>query len=248
MLMIIGSEYIYRESTDSTNSYAQQLVKKVKPVEGTVIHTGYQTAGRGQKGNRWESERNKNLLFSIILYPIMIRPEDQFIISMAVSLGICDFISRHVKNCTIKWPNDIYVGDDKIAGILIENSLSGDTIESSVVGIGLNVNQEQYSRDTPNPVSLKLLTGKDYDTLACLKILAADIDKRYRKMLSGKQAAIRNDYISILYLFMEWHNFLTDQGQVYGRIISVDVSGRLVIEDEYENIHKFSFREIDFRS
>ncbi len=246
--MVIGSEYIYRESADSTNSYAQQLVRTGKPLEGTIIHTSYQSAGRGQKGNKWESEQGKNLLFSIVLYPVMIHPADQFIISMAVSLGICDFIGRYVKNCTIKWPNDIYVGDDKIAGILIENSLSGDTIESCIVGIGLNVNQEQFSLDVPNPVSLKMLTGKDYDTGACLKILAADIDKRYRKILSGKQAAIRNDYISILYLFMEWHNYLTDRGPVYGRIISVDVSGRLVIEDEYENIHKFSFREIDFRS
>ncbi|MDP4223447.1 MAG: biotin--[acetyl-CoA-carboxylase] ligase [Bacteroidota bacterium] len=244
--MIIGSSYIYRDITDSTNNFAHQLIKESRPAEGTIIHTGYQSAGKGQKGNTWESERGKNLLFSIILYPAVIRPEEQFIISMAVSLGICDFIGRHVKRCTIKWPNDIYAGDDKIAGILIENSISGERIDYSVVGIGLNVNQEKFPLDVPNAVSLKMLTGKDYNTEACLKKLAADLDRRYMKILSGKQAAIRNDYTSSMYLFMEWYNFMTDQGPVYGRIISVDTSGRLMIEDEYEKIHRFSFREVSF--
>jgi len=244
--MIIGSRFIFKETIDSTNTYAYRLLQEGPLPEGTVIHANLQMAGKGQTGNSWESEEGKNLLFSIVLFPDQILPENQFIISMTISLGICDFLRSFVNNCKIKWPNDIYVADDKIAGILIENSIFGNRILSTIAGIGLNINQEVFLSDAPNPVSLKMLTGKSYDIGICLQQLVGELDKRYEELLSGKLSKIKTEYISSLYKLNEWHNYKTDSLILYGRIVSVTDTGRLQIEDSSNNMHEFSFREIDF--
>ncbi|TAL80863.1 MAG: biotin--[acetyl-CoA-carboxylase] ligase, partial [Bacteroidetes bacterium] len=138
MIMIIGSKLYFFESLPSTNIHAALILKNEKVPEGSIVYTNYQSAGRGQIGNKWESENGKNLLISIILFPSMIIPVNQFFISMTLSLGICDFLKRHIPSCSIKWPNDIYVNNDKIAGILIENSIIDNKIENTIAGIGLN--------------------------------------------------------------------------------------------------------------
>src|SRR5665648_1178797 len=143
--MIIGSKLYFFENLPSTNTYAAKLLKKNKLPEGTVVYTNYQSAGRGQTGNIWESEDGKNLLVSIVLFPSFIIPACQFLISITLSLGICDFLKRYIPACAIKWPNDIYVNNDKIAGILIENSVMEGVIESSIAGIGLNINCLLYT-------------------------------------------------------------------------------------------------------
>jgi BirA family biotin operon repressor/biotin-[acetyl-CoA-carboxylase] ligase len=244
--MIIGSRFIFKKNLDSTNTYAYRLLQEDPLPEGTVIHSNFQSAGKGQKDHSWESEDGKNLLISIVLYPDQILPEDQFIISMTISLGICDFLGSFINECKIKWPNDIYVADDKIAGILIENSISGNIIVNTIAGIGLNINQKEFLSDAPNPVSLRMLTGKIYDIGICLQQLVTELDKRYKQLLSGKLSKIRKEYISSLYQLNEWHNYKADSGMLYGRIISVSDAGRLQIVDNRNNIHEFSFREVDF--
>ncbi|OFY64620.1 MAG: biotin--[acetyl-CoA-carboxylase] ligase [Bacteroidetes bacterium RBG_13_42_15] len=246
--MIIGTKLIFCKNIESTNTCASALVQSESVPEGTIIHTNFQSAGRGQKGNRWVSEDGKNLLFSIVLFPEMVSPKDQFIISMFVSLGICDFLKTFIPYCKIKWPNDIYAGDDKIAGILIENSLTGNSINSSVAGIGLNINQVSFPGSIPNPVSLKMLTGKDFDPDLCLKQLAGCLDKRYKQVISEKHTEIRNEYVSSLYRLNEWHGFKSESGIFEGRIVSVTDSGFLIIEDSKAEIHEFSIREVDFVS
>jgi len=244
--MIIGSKLIYCENTLSTNTFASGLLKNDPVTEGTIIHTNFQLAGRGQKGNRWESEEGKNLLFSIVLFPTIVSPQDQFIISMFISLGICDFLKIFITGCKIKWPNDIYAGDDKIAGILIENSITGESISNSIVGIGININQVKFPEDIPNPVSLKMLSGKDHDLDYCLKQIAICLDKRYKQLLAGNRTEIRTAYISSLFRLNEWCNFITGSGPLYGKINSVARSGCLQIEDEWKNIHEFQFKEVEF--
>ena len=244
--MIIGSKIIFCQNLPSTNTYATQLLKNDNPPEGVIIYTNFQSAGKGQMGNKWESEDGKNLLVSIILFPAMINPEEQFILSMSISLGICDFLRRHIPLCSIKWPNDIYVNDDKIAGILIENSIMGHTIENTIAGIGLNINQEKFVSDAPNPTSLRLLTGREYDLAITLSQMAVDIDRRYKQLLSGKEAEIRSDYISLLYRLKEWHGFKKETGTFTGRIISVTGTGSLVVEDQQGVNHEFSFKEVEF--
>jgi BirA family biotin operon repressor/biotin-[acetyl-CoA-carboxylase] ligase len=244
--MIIGSNLQFFKNLSSTNSQASLLIKAKKVPEGTVIYTDFQTSGRGQPGSKWESEKGMNLLISIILYPESIRPEDQFFISIAVSLGICDFIDRHIPDGKIKWPNDIYVKDDKIAGILIENTIIGESIESSVAGIGLNINQEKFTDNIPNPVSLKLITNRKHDLDMCLKQLLSDLDIRYKQLLYGDRETMRSEYNSRLYRFKEWHSYKSGDKYLKGRILEASVSGKLIIEEKNGNIRDFSFKEIDY--
>jgi BirA family biotin operon repressor/biotin-[acetyl-CoA-carboxylase] ligase len=244
--MIIGSKLFFFENLPSTNTHAAHLLKNDDLPEGTIVYTNFQSAGRGQTRNRWESEDGKNLLISIVLFPSMINPVDQFLISMTVSLGICDFLKRYTPVCSIKWPNDIYISNDKIAGILIENSIMGDVIENSIAGIGLNINQDKFLSDAPNPVSLSMITGKNYDLKTCLNKLTSDLDKRYKQLIAGNFVQIKEEYVSQLYRLKEWCNFSDLNGLYNGRIISVTDYGRLQIENRAGKISEYAFKEVDF--
>jgi len=175
---------MYVKSTDSTNTLLKQLIAEGNPP--TFIYTGYQTAGRGQTGNGWESEKDKNLLCSILVERNKTKDERPFFLNVAVSVavyrtaiavlqqsGLCS-LSEAV---SIKWPNDIYYGDRKIAGILIENAIIGNEIKYSIAGIGLNVNQTEWHSDAPNPASLKQITGKEYNIDDLMQRLYAEVQK-----------------------------------------------------------------------
>jgi BirA family transcriptional regulator, biotin operon repressor / biotin---[acetyl-CoA-carboxylase] ligase len=244
--MTIGSKLFFFENLPSTNTETALLFKKNNIPEGSVIYTNFQSEGRGQKGNKWESEDGKNLLISILLMPSAINPADQFLISMTVSLGICDFVKRYIPFCSIKWPNDIYVNNDKIAGILIENSVMGDQIDKTIAGIGLNINQLNFKSDAPNPVSLGLLTGLSYDLTTCLSQLTSDLDRRYKQLLAEESGIIRQEYISQLFRLNEWSSYRDLSGNFTGRIISVADKGRLKIEKQSGIIMEYSFKEVDF--
>ena len=244
--MIIGSKLFFFENLPSSNTHAANLLKNNDITEGTIVYTNYQSAGRGQTGNKLESEDDKNLLISIVLFPTMIKPANQFLISMSVSLGICDFIKRYIPACAIKWPNDIYVQNDKIAGILIENFIMGDLIENSIVGIGVNINHDKFLSDAPNPVSLRMITGKIFDLTNCLIQLVSDMDKRYKQLISGNFVQIKEEYISHLYRLGEWYNFKDISGIYSGRVISVTDYGRLRIERRTGTVSDYSYKEVDF--
>lgn len=246
VLMIIGSEIIFREELTSTNSYAISLLASGELTEGTIIRAGFQSAGRGQPGNRWESEKDKNLLISLILYPRNIDPSDQFLVSMAISLGIYDFIRRIIPSTSIKWPNDIYVNSDKIAGILIESSLMGDEIKYLIAGMGININQEHFTGNAPNPVSLKQLTGIDYDLIECVKILAEDLNSRYHELIDGNVEQLISDYHSCLFRKDEWAMFSEPDGIFKGRIKKVATDGRISIETPSGKLKKFYFKEVEY--
>jgi BirA family biotin operon repressor/biotin-[acetyl-CoA-carboxylase] ligase len=244
--MTIGSNIIFFETLPSTNTYATGLIRTKMVPEGTIIHAAFQSAGRGQTGNQWESEAGKNLLISIILYPVSLNPSDQFLISMMVSLGICDYLGGKISGCRIKWPNDIYVNNDKIAGILIENSIMENTILNSVAGIGLNINQLEFSTNVPNPISMSFITGIEYDPEVCLRQLAISIDKRYSQLMAGEHREIRRNYNSQLYRLNEWNDFSASGSLFRGRILSVKDDGMVRIERDDNSIREYSFSEVDF--
>jgi BirA family transcriptional regulator, biotin operon repressor / biotin---[acetyl-CoA-carboxylase] ligase len=244
--MTIGSNYIYFKELTSTNSQASLILKEGLAAHGCIIYTDYQTSGRGTAGNKWESERGKNLLISIILSPKFILPEDQFYISMAISLGICEFADIYLLRSKIKWPNDIYVNNDKIAGILIENSILGGTIESTIAGIGININQISFPSSVPNPVSFSMLTGREYDRKVCLEELLACVDRSYETLKSGKLEDIRKEYLSRLYWLNEWHFYRSGGKQFRGKIKGISVFGRLIIEDENARLAEFDFKEVEY--
>jgi len=244
--MIIGSEHIFFENLPSTNNHASLLLKNQSIKDGTIIQTKFQTAGKGVAGNKWESEAGKNLLISIILYPGMIDPEDQFIISKAFSLGILDFLKQYTDNVTIKWPNDIYVNDDKIAGILLETTILGTRMESAIAGIGLNINQKVFLSDAPNPISLSKITGKEYDLEASLKSLINHLNIRYDQILDGYRDITGRDYQANLYRAGVYSDFRDSVGTFKGKIISVNSSGQLRIDDDNGNSRYFSYKEVNF--
>lgn len=240
-----GSYFIHIRSVSSTNTFASELVKKGKVQEGTIVYTDYQSAGRGQPGNRWYSAKGKNLLFTIILFP-PINADEQFLLSMAVSEGICAFLKRYIACPKIKWPNDIYSGNRKIAGILIENSVQGNRIEHSIVGIGLNINQQRFSRNIPNPVSLSLITGIRYDAGRCLREVSSDIREKYKLLLAGDKKRIQEEYLSLLYRIGESHYYRDSTGIFKGTIVSVKPSGLLEIKKEDGLLYEYSFKEVEY--
>lgn len=244
--MIIGSLIHRHEKVSSTNTLAAALLKDSNPPEGTVITASYQETGRGQPGNSWESEPGKNLLMSVILYPEMVRPADQFIISRMVSLAVYDLVAARTRAARIKWPNDIYAGNDKIAGILIENSIMGPTLSSSVAGIGLNVNQTVFISAAPNPVSLKQITGETNDLQAIAGELISLLDKRYGMVIRGEGSVLEREYHEALYRAGEWHRYSDISGEFEGLIERVMPDGMLLVRRRDGSSHEYAFREIDY--
>lgn len=195
------------------------MKKKPGIVHGTVIAADSQTAGRGQRGNSWEAEPGKNLTFSLLLEPEHIPARRQFAISRAVALAICDclrhWLSNHADEIAIKWPNDIYVGNRKICGILIENSLQADRICRTVVGIGLNVNQTVFRSDAPNPVSMAQLAGFEFDLDTLLDDLATTIISYFNAEECSEGTASEREYAERLWRRIGYHRFkrTKDKGQ-----------------------------------
>ena len=244
---MIGSTIIHLDTVDSTNNYAAKelLTKSLK--EGTIFVAACQQSGRGQGNSSWESSKGLNLTFSMVLYPRKVEIVRQFALSKAVSLGVIDFLSPHTADTSIKWPNDIYAGDGKIAGILIETTISSGEISRAIVGIGLNINQEEFLSDAPNPVSLKNLTGIHYDLPEILDQLCLKLDKRYHQLIGGNQAVIDDDYEKQLYRRGLWANYSAEGKDFEGFLTGTDNEGRLLIQTRSGEIRKFQFKEVQFR-
>ena len=246
--LFIGKVLHHFAELASTNSYASDILSKSKPSEGTVISTAHQPVGRGQIGRSWESEAGKNLTFSLILYPQFLPARRQFELSQAISLAVFDLVNDLVDHATyVKWPNDIYVEERKIAGILIQNTLSGANIQASIIGIGLNVNQTVFRSDAPNPTSLSLEMGQVYDLSAIFHRLCHKIEHRYLHLRSGEHNLLQNDYLRHLYRVEKAHFFqrISDQSVFQGVIKGVEASGKLrILIDGQE--HSFGLQEIRF--
>lgn len=237
---------IILNEVESTNNYANHLVLSNAAEEGSVVLARFQKSGRGQAGNGWESQSGMNLLASIILYPKFLQAGKQFEISKLVSLSILEFLKKETGSVSIKWPNDIYVGEKKIAGILIENSIKGQNLFSSVVGIGLNVNQEKFVSDAPNPVSLKQLTGKNYNVETVLNELLTLFFAWYEKLKSGNFQEIDAAYLSALFRINEWAQYRKQNELFEARMVGIGEFGQLKLEDRNGKISVFMFKEVEF--
>lgn len=246
--LFIGKVLLHLKELNSTNAYALNLLTKNKPGEGTVVSAWNQTQGRGQIGSSWESEAGKNITISIILYPSFLPIRQQFILNQAISLGIFDFISKFISTqVKIKWPNDLLVRDKKIAGILIQNILSSNIFQSSVIGVGINVNQVLFKSDAPNPTSLKLETKKEYDVNSLIDLLCSAIEKRYLQLRAGNISILQQDYLNNLHQFQEEAIYQrTDNQEIFsGKIVGIDESGKLII-DHKKGQSAFSMKEVRF--
>lgn len=231
------------EELDSTNNAI--LAERVTLSDKTVFATHFQSAGKGQRGNSWESARGENLTFSILLKPDSIKAGNQFLISEAVTVGIAEYLDIKGADARIKWPNDIYVGDKKLCGILIECGVASEYLSYCVVGVGININQTIFVSDAPNPVSLAQLTGKHYDIEQELVLLLNFIEKEYDS--AGEETQKR--FLDRLYRKNEWHNYIdcTTGIEFKGKIKGIDSAARLRVELENGLEQVFAFKEIAYR-
>lgn len=224
---------MYIKSTNSTNSLMKEMLAKGEWPEGEYfVYAGYQTAGRGQTGNSWESEADKNLLCSILLPP----DKDLYFLNIAVGVAILRVIGE---DFTIKWPNDIYYGDKKVAGILVENAILGNEVKYSIAGIGLNVNQTTFVSDAPNPISLKQITGKEYD-------IDALIQKVYAKVQETLNEDVWEEYKNHLYRRDGFWKYEDKNGIFEARIIDVLPTGEIVLCDRNGQNRTYGFKQIKY--
>ena len=244
-MFLTDKNIIVFNELDSTNNYANQLVKE-KAAQGTVVLAHYQESGRGQVGNFWESERDKNLLFSVILYPGFLEAGKQFYISKAVSLALAELLKEQLNDVKIKWPNDIYVGEKKIAGILIENTVKGITLDSSIVGVGLNVNQERFFSDAPNPVSMKQLLKKDFDIQDILKAFLQKLENYIEVLREGRLEKVDAEYFRSLFRNEGFHTYRKDGKEFSARIAGIGSFGQLQLEEPDGNVTEYMFKEVEF--
>lgn len=229
--------------TTSTNDDARDA----KYHDGDIVWADFQTAGRGQRGHSWESRAGENLTFSVVLEPTFLPVAEQFVLLEAVALSLHDFFALHGVKTSVKWTNDIYVGDRKAVGILIEHSYSGGKLARTVVGIGININQTEFSEDIPNPISLSLLTGKKYDLEELLRSFEKCLAVRYSQLKNGEWDALQSDYHSVLYRRDEQHTYaLPDGARFKGIIRGVKSTGDLIVEHENGEKKSYLFKEIEF--
>lgn len=245
-MQIIGKKIIHLKTVDSTNDFAAALIKKLKEIEGTVVITDEQLSGRGRGQNYWTSAKGKNILASIILYPDFLEVENQFYLSKSIALGISDFLSNYSSEVYIKWPNDIYIGTQKICGTLIEQTVSGKNIDSSVIGIGLNLNQVRFNRNLTNPVSLKKLTGITYNLQECLSGLLQNIDFRYQQLCMRDFKSIDTAYTQNLFRICEEAKYRTGKKTFVAVLKGVNKFGQLILIDKEKKEMHFSMDEIEF--
>jgi BirA family biotin operon repressor/biotin-[acetyl-CoA-carboxylase] ligase len=245
--LFVGQNVITLNEVASTNTFLKDALSKSTPLlEGTVIMAEKQFAGRGQTDNIWHSEERKNLTFSILLNPSFLPVDRQFELNKAISLALNDVLTVYVgKSALIKWPNDSYIGNKKVAGILIENIVSGSQIRHAIVGIGLNVNQTDFPASLNNVTSLKQGLHKDYDLNKLLGEICSAVEARYHQLRAGHYEKVERDFIDRLYLLNEWALFKTDKGILNGKIIGVSRSGQLEMETR-EGVRLFNNKEVEF--
>jgi len=254
-------KFLKFEQLDSTNNYAKTLIKEGKAEDGQIIYAAFQSAGRGQSTNSWESEAGKNLTFSLIIEPKYVEAKNQFLISQAVSVGIVNYLTsvcesvecaNHAPTIHIKWPNDIYVEINgkapneikKIAGILIENTIRNNQILSSVIGVGLNVNQTEFSKHAGNPTSVSLINKAQYDLETELDEITTCIVNAldYLQFDDGEDCKIR--YLNHLLFFNQEREYIVRGEKIIGKIIGVTGFGLLQIQTKNGAILECGFKEI----
>ena len=238
--------YLKVSQTASTNTYLSRLAATLPG--GTVIYTPSQTAGRGQKGNSWESEDGKNLTFSLLLKRPPVKARDQFYLSEAASLAVVEALTAEAgEGFTVKWPNDVYWQDKKVCGMLLENSLDGSDITHCIVGIGINVNQERFLSDAPNPVSLINITGREHDLDGLLRQVCSRIEQVVDSL---SDEAARRDlhqrYMAALYRNDgEMHPYEDAAGHRFmASVAGIAPDGTLTLQHEDDTRHDYLFKEV----
>ncbi|MBX7124238.1 MAG: biotin--[acetyl-CoA-carboxylase] ligase [Cyclobacteriaceae bacterium] len=243
--LFMGKRIVSVASCDSTNLLAADLLNSGAVADGMLVITDEQRAGRGQRGNTWQAQPGMNLTFTLVLHPLHLKVVDQFYLSMAVALGVRDYLAGRLTGSFVKWPNDLMVNDRKIGGLLIENQIAGQLIKSSLVGIGLNINQRDL--EGLAATSLAKVNNRNYDLQAELGDLLQSLEARWQQLQSKEYQTLADHYTRLLYGHGAIHTFRAADKLFRGTICGVDRAGRLLIDDG-EEILCFQTKEVRFAS
>lgn len=246
MISFHQSPLIELNEVTSTNTYLQELLLVKQLPEGTVVSAAFQTAGRGMGSNSWVSEKGKNAIFSLLLYPNFIEAENQFLITQVVSIGLYEWIRQILpdRNTVIKWPNDILVDGKKICGILAQSSIMGTVLQYTIIGVGLNLNQKKFGHLDDYAGSVFNISGKIIEPVQAILEVRKSILEEYILLHSGQTEIIRNQYLNALFLLNEKHYFSCHAGTFEGEITGVNRFGQLQILDSLGEIRIFNTKEV----
>ena len=235
------------DEVDSTNNYIKNLISSGFSLPGfTLAVTQNQTAGRGMRGNSWKTQPGKNVIFSLLCHPDFLMANRQFLMSEIIALSICHACAEYVDDVSVKWPNDIYCGDEKVCGILIECDLNGKYVSNCILGCGVNVNQAEFESDIPHPTSLMLKSGKVIDREEVLASIIMHFCKYYIMAENGDLDAIDKEYFSSLYRRVGIHRFEDESGVFNATIERVEPSGHMLLRDEAGLLRRYEFKEVKF--
>ena len=240
-------------TVDSTNTFLRDILDSGESLPEMTLVTAYeQTEGRGQAGNSWESAAGMNILFSLLCHPLFIAPAEQFIMSQCMALAVQQVLQKYISKAgkddvvTIKWPNDIYVGDRKICGTLIECDLMGKTISNCIIGTGINVNQTEFVSDAPNPVSLKQIIGDDTNCTSLMHEVVDLFCEYYELVQEGKRKDVVDKYMANLYRKTGFHRYSDVRGEFLAEIADIEPTGHLLLRFENGNTVRYEFKEVKF--
>lgn len=247
---MILSPSLFIENCPSTNAILKQLIEdktiNINELKDLFfLYTNYQNAGRGLANNHWESEKDMNVLASFYFNPPIL-PKNQFLFNQFFSLTILNTISHFLPNAKIKWPNDIYINNKKIAGILIEHSLSSTAIKYTIAGVGININQTQFSPSLPNPTSLSIETGTHYQLSNILNLIVQEGKKLLPYLNATKKEQLNELYLAKLFQLDVWAEYAIFDKKITAQIIGTDPFGRLLLVDKYNNSYTCNLKEIKF--
>ena len=242
--LFIGKNCLKFEEISSTNDWLMNNSSSSLS-EGTVVWPLSQFKGKGQRGSSWQSEESKSLTFSVLLKPSFLLISSAFDLSICVALAIHDCLDELRPGFQIKWPNDIYFENKKIAGVLIENQIAKSRYQQAVVGVGLNVNQDEFS-DLPKAISLKQIVGVEFPVEKVMERLCETLEARYLQLRAGKFDTLKQEYLSKLYRFQEFHFFKFKNEIIHGSIVDVLRNGRLQIKLTDGSLRDFDIKEIEF--
>lgn len=247
-ISFVGKYRQHEDTLFSTHQYLAEVVSKTNPPEGFCLTTDFQSGGRGQIGRKWHSEPGKNLLVSYIFYPGM-EVKDQFFLNIWVSLAVYSTVrSFGLPHVSIKWPNDIYIGKKKVAGILIQNTLQGHYIKNCVVSVGLNVNELTFPAEIPNPTSLAAEAGQIFDREEVLSTLHGHLEEGYRHVSDiqhhGQTKAL---YEANLFGKNDWYLYRRENESTFrARVSEVSEDGHLILENQDNGFEKYAFRQVSW--
>lgn len=245
--------FLHLNQVDSTNAFLLRQQQEGTVVCGSVVSASDQTAGKGMGANKWESEPGLNLTFSMAVDMSFMKAADQFLLSQAVPLGLLDVLEPMLLDrmrdplLTVKWPNDVFFGDRKLCGILINSTICGMDMGTSVIGIGLNVNQMKFQEWPSHPISLKMILGSDVETEPLLHQLVAAVDQRIQQLRTDEGVtSIKTAYLNRMYRYHTWADYMVDGVKVKRYITGIDSFGRLETLDASGNRFVYDIKEISF--